>query len=214
MTRGLRLVWGVAFVVAAACGGPSAEVNPAPGVVLMIRTPSRQVSESATVPLLMSGGPAPERSMVVAASCRNIGDWMADVTLDNAIVVGSSPRLVRVAELIDGGLVDPALASGVEQQYWRNERPFLNDDLVSAGFDQADLDAYVVLLEQPPSQEARDRYVVYAATRTLRIAQVMYVDVTELPTPRLRGRSRPNDLYVAVDGVLEETQVSESECPK
>jgi hypothetical protein len=210
-----RFAWmtPLACVALVACAGPSAEVRPEPGTVLKIRTNSPRVRYSTELPLLMSGGEAPERSFVVAASCRNVEDWMSDETLDNSIIVASNPRLVRVAELLDSGRVDPLLVKGVEEQFWRNQQPSLTDDLAEAGFDQADLDAYLESLEQPPSDDARSRYVVYAVSRTTSIAQIMYIAVTALPPLALTGRSRSYDLFVAVDGELSPTQVSESECP-
>jgi hypothetical protein len=209
--RGL-LAW-TAVLALLSCGGQGSTASVGPGWLLVVdvKTGSR-VHDSAEVVAMLSGDLIPSRELIVAASCHNVGVWLDDWALNNRIVVGTSARLVRVAQMIAEAEVNASLAVVLEEQVWRGGQPQLTDGLREAGFDQGDVDSYVALSEQTPSAEAAARYVVYAVSGTTTEVMVSYLDTANLPTPRTVDRNDRQEFYVAFDGQLAEQTVTADEC--
>lgn len=168
--------------------------------------------ESETLAARISGPEEPGSALLVAASCHNAVDWDAGRALDNGIVVGANPRLVRVAELLADDQVSADLALIVESKFLRGVDVELDAMLSEVGFDQADVDGYLALVAQAPSQEALDRFVVYAVSVTTTVVRVVYLDSSSMPPPETFKRLAGQDLYLSLSDGLQESRVSREQC--
>jgi hypothetical protein len=131
-----------------------------------------------------------------AAYCVNGTDWEEDVALDTVIVVATSPRLVRAAELVADGEFERELGEAVESELLAagGGSDSTVEELSPAVRDRwgdAELEAYLTATAEPPSEEASVRFVVYAASKTTSAQFVTFIDLERVDRnaiERLAGR--------------------------
>ncbi|MCE9623827.1 MAG: hypothetical protein K8R99_15915 [Actinomycetia bacterium] len=70
------------------------------------------------------------------------------------------------------------LATVIEQQVWNGLAPRLNQQLKDAGFTDADVADYVQSLTEPPSADAKARFVTYAVLRHVDLLEIVVFDVS------------------------------------
>lgn len=210
----VRWGFGLLLVALVGCSGSEgSSLGTGEGVVLKVDVVTGSFAPASTSLLDQLSGPmTPVDGLIAAASCHNVGDWLDDATLDNAIVVGSNPRLVRVAEIVVQGRVDARLALGAEEQFWRESQIVLTEDLVAAGFSQGDLDLYLAAVAEEPSGSATDRFVAYAVSETTKRVRVTYLDTRTMPEPRTAARLSEQRPYVVSDGELLRGVVERATC--
>ena len=202
-----------ALVVAGCTRDPNSEVRPAPGELLHIEVATgARANASPKLLAQLAGAAAPSSVAIVAASCNNVAHWLSDDTLNNSIVVGANPRLVRVAELVGDDRVSARLALLVENKFLRGFAIDMGDEFSEQGFDAADLDEYLALVAEPPSSAAIDRYVVYAVSVTTTVVRVTYLDRREMPDPETVDRLDHQSIFVSLDDGLYEGRVDRNEC--
>lgn len=145
-------------------------------ILLTIYRDGGTVTSDTELVAVLSGAQRPADRLIRVAGCRNVLDWRHDFSLDLEMLVSSSPRLVRVAELLASGEVTERTAAAVETltNFGQDEPP--NDGLVEAGIPRLELERYVSLVNEPPSPDAVDRYVVYAASNKLTSQFIEFVD--------------------------------------
>lgn len=147
-----------------------------PDVVLDVSAGNVQVPESERLGSYLIGSDVVSRDGAVDAMCVNDDMFARDVTLRTVIAVGSSQRLVRVAELVDGGRFEPDFVRVVEEAILADDSadPIAIAD--AAGLDVDRVQAYLDAADEDPSGEARRRFVVFAANVMLRDVTVFFVD--------------------------------------
>lgn len=100
------------------------------------------------------------------AVCRNGPDWLADITLNNEVVVATLPELVRAAELGADGEYQWGMIREAEQKLWNGVNPpDLARLLAEDGWDEVDVARYMKDRVEAPSPESQVRFVAYAAAR-------------------------------------------------
>ena len=140
-----------------------------PQVVMRIERDGPLVNEDVTLAERLSGGLVVEDRTAQAAYCVNGPDWADDVTLDTIVMVSTSPRLVRAAELVGEGEFDADMAVAVESDLLASGtdgEPSVSELAMSIrdGWGDPDLKAYLAATALPASPEASRRFVVYAAS--------------------------------------------------
>ncbi len=154
-------------------------------ILLTIYRDGGAVMSDTELVAVLSGAQRPADRLIRVAGCRNVLEWRHDFSLDLEMLVSSSPRLVRVAELLASGEVTVRTAAAVETvtNFGQDEPP--NDGLVEAGISRLELERYVSLVNEPPyvslvneppSPDAVNRYVVYAASNKLTSQFIEFVD--------------------------------------
>ena len=126
-----------------------------------------------------------------AAMCHNGPSFLADRTLNNAVVVASVPELVRAAELGTSGEFSFDLIRDVELQILsEGESSVLAE---ADGDDQLShqIRAYLTSRSEPPGDEAQLRFVAYAVARNLwGDGYLRLVDVTDLDSDAIMAFAR------------------------
>ena len=116
-----------------------------------------------------------------AGYCVNGWYWADDVALNTVIVVATSTRLVRAAELVAAGDAEEAMAAAVETDLLGSS----DDEPTVADLDQQtrdewperDLLEYLAATAESPSPEAAGRFVVYAVSQTIWDQFIYFVDL-------------------------------------
>lgn len=210
----LRTALAVSLAVAtASCAEERIEVGKHPGVLMSITVETGdRVVQSGELVATLAGDLMPSNSLRSDAACQNMQDWTNDVTLNNTLVVATSPRFVRAAELVESGEFPAKLIALVEQQILKGSTPKVTDAMEQADFGQTDLDAVLVALAEPPAPESLDRFVVYAASSTTTLVRISFLDTAALPKADTDGRDREIDVYVARADVLLYQQFDSDDC--
>jgi hypothetical protein len=152
-------------------------------VVMRLERNGTAVDRDSELNRRLAGDLLVEERTAQAAYCVNGWYWAEDVTLDKLVLVATSPRLVRVAEVVEAGDIDVAMAAAVEHF-------FLDTDVepeavgvldlpveVRDRWDLADLGAYLEATSAPPSAGASQRFVAYAVSTTTSEQYVYIVDL-------------------------------------
>lgn len=177
LNRGWAILTAVALATSAACS--ESEPSMRAGDLLRFRVDGERVNSDSRVAKYFSGDSHPANEALFDAACHNVTDWLNDMTLNNSIAVNQSDRYIRMAELVATGEVSRDLVIELEWQAWLGAEPWLDETLRQAGFTAEDVANYVRAVAEPPSPEAKDRYVVYAVSRNVDLLEIVAFDTTE-----------------------------------
>lgn len=136
-----------------------------------------------------------------AAYCVNGWYWADDVTLDLNVLVATSPRLVRAAEVVEAGDFDGAMVTAVEQSLLNSDVDRENAAVSDLGaevrdrWDVADLEGYLQATSMPPSEGASRRFVVYAVSTTTSEQYVYFIDLEKADRAAI-NRFAQNPIWV------------------
>lgn len=115
--------------------------------------------------------------------CVNGWYWATDVTLNLEVVVSTSGRYLRVAEIAASGDYPNDLIVAVEEELLGTETrpslPFLASETRRRFGDDA-LAAYLSATADDPSPSAKQRFVVYATNTTTTRQLIFFVDTDRL----------------------------------
>lgn len=197
--------------VTASCVQMDDSVTDERQVVMRVERDGTAVDRDSELNGLLAGDIVLEERTAQAAYCVNGWYWANDVTLDLTVLVATSPRLVRAAEVVEAGDFDVVMASAVEQSLLDSDVDAENvtvsdlDAQVRDRWDVADLEAYLQATSLPASEAASQRFVVYAVSRTTSLQRVYFIDLGQADRAAiLRFAQRPNlenDIFVAGSGI-------------
>jgi len=192
-------------VVASACVATRSDnAIDRPEIVMRFERDGPRVNEDRKLADDWAGDLVIEARTAQAAYCVNGFDWVEDVTLNTIILVSTTPRLVRAAELVaDGEDVDMATAVEVELlAAGRSGVPSIDDlsDEVRERWGESALAAYLEATAEPPSVEAARRFVVYAASWSTYGQYITFVDLARADRDAIERFARMPDL--GVDDIL------------
>jgi hypothetical protein len=171
---------------------------------------------------LAGSEPAPT-GIATTAFCVNGWYWATDITLDLDVVVGSSDRLLRAAQLVADGSYPVGLVSAIESPALRALEPppvgvaEVSESIV-ATYGVAMVRNYLVEAGEFPSAVARERFVLFAASETTTNQFIFVIDLTKLDRaaigrfidgPPLIGRSASAAVIAGTD---KEVAVDDSMC--
>jgi hypothetical protein len=120
-----------------------------------------------------------------AAYCVNGWYWATDVTLDETVLVASNDRYVRAAELVSGSVFGVDLVAAVESERI-SHKPGSTMSVASLPewvireFGVAPLGQYLLAIEEPPSDGASERFVVYAVSESTTEQLIYFVDLQRI----------------------------------
>jgi hypothetical protein len=151
-------------------------------VVLQFERNGPGVNDDLSLVAAMSGDVTVDESLAQWAYCVNGWYWYTDVTLDTLVLVSTNERLVRAAELAAGSRFDAGLVEAVERAVFDDpDRGDVTvDELPTSLRDRyatAELERYLDALSEPPSDRARERFVVYAVSETIWDQFIMFIDL-------------------------------------
>jgi hypothetical protein len=184
-----------------------------PDIVLDVSAGNVRIPESELLDSYLIGSDLVSRDGAVDAMCVNDDMFARDVTLRTVIAVGSSQRLVRVAELVDGGRFEPDFVRGVEEAILPDGSadPIAITD--AAGLDVDRVQAYLDAADEDPSDEARRRFVAFAVNVKLRDVTVFFVDREGIDWQDLRlDRGSNYETYVPGDDGWSDLGVGPDQC--
>ena len=189
-------------------------------VVMHIERDGSFVNEDSELNDLLAGDVVLDERTVRAAYCVNGWYWANDVTLDLTVLVATSPRLVRAAEVADAGDFDVVMATAVEQSLLDSDVDAENvtvsdlDAQVRDRWDVADLAAYLQATSLPASEAASQRFVVYAVSTTTSQQYVYFIDLEQADRAAiLRFAQRPNfEIDILVAGSDTELTMKSGDC--
>ena len=129
-----------------------------------------------------------EEDLQMLAFCVNAVDWMIDQTLDLPVIVATDPALVRAAELAaDPRGSEAELIAEIETEYWRRDGDLQalerSRDGITDPVGREAVSSYLDERSEPPSDDALERFVVYAASDTTFEQVIMYLDRRERVSP-------------------------------
>ena len=104
------------------------------------------------------------------------------------------------------------LIAQVELQVLKGDAPKVTDAMEKRDYDQADLDAVLVALAEPPAPESLERFIVYGASSTTTFVRVSYLDTAVLPKADTDDRDTTLYVYAASTGELPYGEVDSSDC--
>lgn len=148
-------------------------------------------------------GAVVQRPLVVAAACHNLLAWVADLAIDNLIVVSSRPEYARVGEMVEDGLVEAETAA-------RFERALLAGAADADG--DPEFETYLELRSQRPARDSLDRYVAYVTNTKLTEWRFVLVDTERFSAGEFGFAQSQRDVtrpLVAGEGPVE---VTTSQC--
>jgi len=151
-------------------------------VVFHVERSGSRIDQDSELDERLAGDLVLDDRTIRAAYCVNGWYWADDVTLDTVVVVATSPRLVRAAQLVAVAEVDPDMAWAVEKSLLTSPHEAgeglaaLSSD-VRDRWDRADLEAYFDATSVPPSSEAARRFVVFAASQSVWSQFIFFVDL-------------------------------------
>jgi len=169
--------------LAASCVQTDDSVTDEQQVVMRVERDGPRVNEDSKLSDLLAGDIVLEERTAQAAYCVNGWYWANDVTLNLLVLVATSPRLVRAAEVAEAGDFDVVMATAVEQSLLDSDVDPENvtvsdlDAQVRDRWDVADLEAYLQATSLPASEGASQRFVVYAVSRTTSRQRVYFIDL-------------------------------------
>jgi len=180
--------WGFLIVVLALGGGIVYNRVTQPDgaqVVLEFERDGPRVNDDPTLVAAFGGDLSVDESLAQWAYCVNGWYWYTDVTLDTLVLVSTNERFVRAAELAAGSQFDAGLVEAVEHAVFDDpDRDDVSADDLPAGvrnqYGTEDLRLYLEAVNEPPSAAARDRFVVYAGSRTIWDQFIMFIDLHNL----------------------------------
>ncbi len=148
-------------------------------VVLRLDRSGALVSDDEQLARDLSGDVVVDQDVAATAFCVNGPYWMSDVTLDLEVVVATSSRLYRVAELVASGRWPRALATRVETDLLA-AAPSVSvedvDDVVIREFGRQRVEAYLADAAVAPSRDVADNFVVYAVSTTVWDQSIYVID--------------------------------------
>ena len=152
-------------------------------VLELSRSGSGVASDQALDALLAGSADIDVLRAAKVALCVNGWYWATDVALDLDVVVSTSGRYTRVAEVAASGAYSNDLIAAVEQELLGVEaNPSLQ--LLTAktrkSFGDDALDAYLSATANEPSPSAKQRFVVYATNSTMTRQLIFFVDTDRL----------------------------------
>jgi hypothetical protein len=176
-------------------------------VVMRLERDGPRVNQDSELNDRLAGDVVLEERTAQAAYCVNGWYWADDVTLNTLVLVATSPRLVRAAEIVDAGDFDLAMATAVEQSLLASdvepESVVVSglDAEVRGRWDVADLERYLEATSQPPSEMASQRFVVYAVSETTTRQHVYFIDLEKADRAAIsrfaRGPSWNEEILIA-----------------
>jgi hypothetical protein len=151
-------------------------------VVLQFERDGSFVDDDPALLSAFRGDLSVDESLAQWAYCVNGWYWYTDVTLDTLVLVSTNERLVRAAELAAGSRFDAGLVEAVERAVFddpdRGDLPV--DELPTSLRDRyatAELERYLDAVSEPPSDRARERFVVYAVSETIWEQFIVFIDL-------------------------------------
>lgn len=186
-TRLHRVMWTAvgALLATASCVQTGDSITDERQVVMRPERDGPYVDQDSELNDRLAGNVVLEERTAQAAYCVNGWYWLDDVTVDLTLLVATSPRLVRAAEVVDAGDFDLAMATAVEQSLLDSDADPENvtvsdlDAEVRDRWDVADLEAYLEATSLPPSEAASQRFVVYAVSETTTRQHVYFIDLEQ-----------------------------------
>jgi hypothetical protein len=152
-------------------------------VVMRLERDGPRVNQDSELNDRLAGDVVLEERTAQAAYCVNGWYWLDDVALNLTLLVATSPRLVRAAEVVDAGDFDVAMATAVEHSLLDSDVDPENLTMSDLGaevrgrWDVADLEAYLQATSLPASEAASQRFVVYAVSTTTTQQYVYFIDL-------------------------------------
>lgn len=120
-------------------------------------------------------------TLALAAYCVNGWYWATDITVDLDVVVSSSERLVRAAEIIAEEDFPVDLVRSVEGRRLSTGGGSLGVSELSSEvlrrFGDEQMERYSAAVAEPPSAGSFDRFLVFAASSTIREQYIYFIDL-------------------------------------
>jgi hypothetical protein len=161
-----------------------------------------------------------DRSAAVAAYCVNGWYWETDVTLDLDVLVSSSERFYRVAELASDGTFRPELVAAVEQDLLKTVGGSPSLEQVSRRtrdlYGDTAIRDYLAASAEAASPASLDRYVIYAVSTTVWDQYVYVIDLERRDRAAIRrfgnGPTFGGKDEVVIAGADEPILVNQDDC--
>lgn len=155
------------------CSTP-AEVEPTGAVLLEIERSGPRVNQDGELAGLLRGDAAPDADLIRAAGCHNAVRWLQDESLNTSLVISTSSRLVRIAEILAGEDVNSDLVVLAETSFWNGSD--LEVLALEAGFSTEEVRDFETLVAQQPTEQSLRRFVVYVSSETTSRQAIIYLD--------------------------------------
>ena len=154
----------------------------------------------------MSGAVPADARSALEAFCVNGPYWASDVTVDLDVVVVTSERFYRVAELVASGTYDSTMVDAVESSLLEGDEFF--DDLASVDRETIDrfgedrVRSYLAAARQRAADDALENFVVYAVSSTTTRQHVYVIDLQRVDREAVRRFVSNPSLGASYDVVI------------
>lgn len=172
-----------------------------------------KVTEDDRVLDRLAGDAEPTAGAIAAAVCVNDDMFLTDVTLRPVVVVSSSSRFLRLAELLAAGEVDAGVAGAIEALLFEDPGLSVSEVSSASGVGPGAVEDYLDATSQAPSAESADRFVVFIASRHLDKQRLFIIDREGVDYSSLELSDKTSfTTLVFVDGGWVEVDAGPDDC--
>lgn len=118
---------------------------------------------------------------VLAAACRSYADWLDDRVISPGVQMLVDPGLIRSAELLTGRFADVPVAFVAEERFMQfGDRDMAVLSMRNSGITGTELHLarnYLQARRDPPSADARKRFVVYSVDHTTKSVLIVRQEI-------------------------------------